>query len=364
MIEILNAYRNPIFGILALLFMVAFVFFLDSLKRTRAHRRKQDLIDNLGKQFDSIGLQHNIDEFIAHAKNATQTLILIAQTYAKAGDYEQAIAIYKTLSEKPLEMHEKLEILELLGDSYYRAGFLERSKNIFLEILRYYPHNIRILEYYMRTCENLKHYDEAIEALNSLEEIVSANADSKSSMKKIWHTKNYLKVMQLCGSHHISLADQQEKLLMFYEKDPTLRNIILRHFRLYNVGLFWQKILLLQDIMPYIDILWHFQKHEVPFDFIANRSDLMAIYHAKGFVSGYQKSEDFTLEVLQLLLLYSHIKADISFTYSCNSCNTQTPFYTYRCSACAEIATINPIAIPTQTPPPPHLATRMDLFRV
>ncbi len=223
MIEILNAYRNPIFGILALLFMVAFVFFLDSLKRTRAHKRKQDLIDNLGKQFDSIGLQQNIDEFIAHAKNATQTLILIAQTYAKAGDYEQAIAIYKTLSEKPLEMHEKLEILELLGDSYYRAGFLERSKNIFLEILRYYPHNIRILEYYMRTCENLKHYDEAIEALNSLEEIVSANADSKSSMKKIWHTKNYLKVMQLCSSHHISLADQQEKLLMFYEKDPTLR---------------------------------------------------------------------------------------------------------------------------------------------
>ncbi|TLD83160.1 tetratricopeptide repeat protein [Helicobacter trogontum] len=349
MIEMLNAYRNPIFGILALLFMVVFVFFLDSLKRKRAHKRKQDLIDNLGKQFDSVGLQHNIDDFITHAKKSTQTLILIAQTYVKAGDYEQAIAIYKTLNEKPLEMHEKLEILELLGDSYYRAGFLERSKKIFLEILHYYPHNVRILEYYVQTCENLKHYEEAIEAINSLEEIMYAKTDSKLSMQKIWHTKNYLKVMQLCSSHNISLADQQEKLLIFYEKDPTLRNIILRHFRLYNVGLFWQKILLLQDIMPYIDILWHFQKHEVPFDIISNRSDVMAIYYAKGFIDGYQKSDDFTLEVLQLLRLHSNIKADITFTYGCHSCNVQTPFYTYRCNACSEIGTISVISSPIQT---------------
>lgn len=348
MIEILNSYRNPIFGILALLVIVVFVFFLDSLKRTRAHKRKQDLIDNLGKQFDSIGLQHNIDEFITHAKNATQTLIFIAQTYAKAGDYEQAIAIYKTINEKPLEIHEKLEILELLGDSYYKAGFLERCKNIFLEILRYYPHNTRILEYYMRTCENLKQYDEAIEAINSLEEIMSDNIDYKTFKQKIWHTKNYLKVMQLCSSYNIPLSYQQDRLLMLYEKDSTLRNIILRHFRLYNVGLFWQKILLLQDIMPYIDILWHFQKHEVPFEFISNRSDLTAIYRAKGFIDGYQKSDDFTLEVLQLLRLHSNIKADVTFTYSCNSCNMQTPFYSYRCSACAEIATIKPISIPTQ----------------
>lgn len=347
MIEILNAYRNPIVGILALLFMVVFVFFLDSLKRRNTYKRKQELINNLAKQFDNINLQRNIDEFIAHAKNATQTLMVIAQTYAKSGDYEQAIAIYKTLSEKPLETHEKLEILELLGDSYYKAGFLERSKTIFLEILHYYPHNIRILEYYMHTCENLKHFTEALDALASLEELVYANLDSNYNAQKIWHTKNYLKAMQLCNDYRITLAEQQEQLLMLYEQDSTLNSVILRHFRLYNVSLFWQKILELNDIMPYIDILWHFQKHEVPFDFISTRKDLLAIYYAKGFIEGYEKSANFTLEVLQLLNMHSHIKADISFTYACSACKIQTPFYTYRCSFCAEVATIEPLIFPT-----------------
>lgn len=347
MIEILNAYRNPIVGILALLFMVVFVFFLDSLKRRQTFKRKQELIDNLGKQFDSINIQHNIDEFMAHVKNATQTLMVIAQTHAKAGDYEQAIAIYKTLSEKPLETHEKLEVLELLGDSYYKAGFLERGKTIFLEILHYYPHNMRILEYYMHTCENLKHYKEALVALDSLEELLYANPDSNYNTQKIWHTKNYLKAMQLCNDHRITLAEQQEKLLVLYEQDSTLRSIILRHFRLYNVGLFWQKILALSDVMPYIDILWHFQKHEVPFDFISTNKDLLAIYRAKGFIEGHEKSQNFTIEVLQLLHIYSNIKADITFTYSCHACKMQTPFYVYRCPVCTEVATIEPLIFPT-----------------
>lgn len=347
MIEILNAYRNPIVGILALLFMVVFVFFIDSIKRRNTYRRKQELLDNLGKQFDGINLQHSIDEFIANVKNATQTLMVIAQTYAKSGDYEQAIAIYKTLSEKPLETHEKLEVLELLGDSYYKAGFLERSKLIFLEILHYYPHNIRILEYYMHACENLKHYAEALEALVSIEELLYANLDSNYNSQKIWHTKNYLKAMQLCNDYRIKIADQQEQLLVLYEKDATLRSVILRHFRLYNVGLFWQKILTLSDVMPYIDILWHFQKHEVPFDSISTRKDLLAIYYAKGFIDGHEKTANFTLEVLQLLHLHSNIKADITFLYSCHTCKMQTPFYVYRCPVCSEVATIEPLIFPT-----------------
>ncbi len=348
MLEILNAYRNPIVGIIALLFMVAFVFFLDSLKRQRAYQRKKNLIDNLGKQFNSIDLHYNINEFIAHAKNATQTLLVIAQTYAKAGDYEQAIAIYQTLSEKQLETHEKLEVLELLGDSYYKAGFLERSKTIFLEILHYYPHNIRILEYYMHACENLKQYTNALQALESLEELLYARIDSTLNVQKIWHTKNYLKTMQICNDHYMALAEQQEQLLVLYEQDTTLHRIILGHFKLYNVALFWQKILTSNNTMSYIDILWHFQKHEVPLEFIAKHADLLAIYHAKGFIDGYQKTTNFTLEVLQLLRIYSHIKADISFVYSCHTCKTQTPFYTYRCPACAEIATIEPLLLPTQ----------------
>lgn len=348
MIEILNAYRNPVFGILSLLFIVAFVFFIDFLKRKYNDKRKQEFINKLEEKFDNLNAQHNIDKFIKHATNATQIIITIAQTYAKVGDYEQTIAICKILIEKSTKQYEKLEILELLGGTYNKAGLFEQAKNIFLEILHYYPHNIRILECYIVTCENLKHYTEALTALGCLEEIVYYNQTHNYNMQKIEHTKNYLKVIQLCSDYKVALKEQEKQLLAIYEKDSTLHKMILRHFSMYNIDLFWQKILEQNNIMPYVDILWNLKKHEVPFELIYTHKDLLAIYYAKGFINGYEKSDNFTLEVLQLLNMHSHIKADITFTYRCNACNMQTPFYVYRCPVCTEVATIEQIITPSQ----------------
>ncbi len=341
MLDFIGDYRNPIVGICVLLFIIAFVAVFDSIKNKQRNRKRQELLSNLSKSFNSIDLNQGVQDFIKYSNNSTQTLILIAQTYAKAGDHEQAISIYKTLNECVKNADEKANILEFLGESYYKAGFIERSKVIFSEILHNYPHNIRVLEYYIRTCENLKQYDEALSALECLEELYNNFSVNNKNAQKIINMKNYFNVMQICNDHSISLIQQQEQLLSIYNRDASMHNVILRHFRLYNIGLFWQKILESNNVMQYLDMLWHFKKHEIPFDFISTHEDILEIYRAKGYINEYKNSSNFTLEVLQLLENYSSgIKGDIEFIYYCDLCGGNSPFYTYRCSICAELGTI------------------------
>ena len=145
------------------------------------------------------------------------------------------------------------------------------------------------------------------------------------------------------------LLEQQEKLLEIYEKDSSLQGLILRHFKLCNTGLFWKKILEIKDIYPYIDILWYFQKHEIPFDYIDYHSQILDVYRARGFVADYRPIQHFALEALQLLHLHSDMQGDLEFTYHCYACKGQSPFYSYRCASCAEIGVIELVVKPVQS---------------
>lgn len=339
-LNIVDIYRNPIFGILALIVMILLIAFIDLMKKNHAKKRKKEALNNISKNFENINLNENIKNFIDYTDNPVPPLVLIADTYSKVGNNEQAIAIYRTLNDYIKNPKEKIQILESLGECYYKAGFLERSKEIFTEILRNYPHNVTILYNYMYNCENLKQYSEALEALKCIEELYEDNHIYEKNKNTIFHNKNYLKTMIIINNHKLKLVQQQEKLLEMYDLDSTLHGLILRHFRIYNVGLFWQKILEKKNIKPYIDVLWQFQKHEIPFEFIAKDSNLLNIYRAKGYIKEYVEIDDFALESLQLLNLYSHIKGELEFVYKCNACGGNSPFYTYRCHICNEINTI------------------------
>lgn len=337
----IETYRNPIFGILVLLLIILLIVFTDSFRTKQAKKKKKELLNNLGKNFENITLDRSIKEFVQHVKHAMPTLMTIAQTYSKAGNYEQAIAIYKILNEYQTDIATKTQILESLGESYYKAGFLERSKMIFTEILRNDAHNIQVLHFYLLTCENLKQYDEAIKALDCMEEIYLAHTTHSYNATKFHHIRNYLKVMQLSSDYRISLETQQEKLLEIYNEDESLRGLILRHFYIYSSNLFWECLLHIEDVLPYTDILWYIKEHEIPFNFLQYHVSILNVYRAKGYVKDYVAIDHFALEVLQVLRLYSHIRGDLEFTYSCTSCGGKSPFYSYRCLICEEVNTIN-----------------------
>lgn len=341
-------YRNPIFGILVLILIILFITCLDSIKKSHARKKRKEALNNISKNFENINLSQSLKSFIEYAENPLPTLSIIADTYTKSGDNEQAIAIWRALNEYARNPKEKIETLQALGECYYNAGFLERSKEIFLEILRNYPHNLKILQNYMHTCENLKQYNEALDALKCIESIYKQNDNLGYNVNIIFHTKNYLKTMNIITNHKMKLLEQQDKLLEIYKLDSTLHGIILRHFKIYNTGLFWQHILQKRNVSQYIDILWQFQKHEIPFEYIEPNHAISDVYRAKGYISKYAQIDNFALESLQLLNLYSHIKGTLDFFYQCKICNASTPFYVYRCPHCSNIDSIILIFKPSE----------------
>ncbi|STQ86490.1 hypothetical protein LS73_009080 [Helicobacter muridarum] len=338
MSNIIELYRNPVFGVMILFAIVLVIVIMDSVRGAYAKKKKKEYLEQLSKNFDSFSLQQNISDFMQHVKNPATTVMRIAEIYFQVGNYQQTIAMCQMLNENTSKSQEKIEVLQMLAKSYYKAGFLQRAKSVLIDILRIYPYNIDALNLLIKTCESLGEYKESLSALDCLEELQDRESLSDAAMKnKIIQTRDYIKAMQIISNTKLSLISQQEQLLDIYHKDSKLSILILRHFKLYNIALFWKQILHYNDIYSCIDLLWHFDLEEIPFDLIPMDSDIRDIYRAKGYIKDYRNIKDITLESLQLLHLHSNTTGDLDFSYYCNSCGVNTPFYSYRCASCDEI---------------------------
>ena len=68
----------------------------------------------------------------------------------------------------------------LLGKTYFKAGFLERAKKLFLIILKESPRSPDVLKYLLLIYEQLKLYSKALEVIEPLEELkVEVTAQKK-----------------------------------------------------------------------------------------------------------------------------------------------------------------------------------------
>ena len=81
------------------------------------------------------------DEYSKQHDQTTNTLRKLEN------DYNKAISVYLTLLEHVNDRVKKEELLELLGTTYFKGGFLQRSKDIFLRILKFSPRNKNALKY-------------------------------------------------------------------------------------------------------------------------------------------------------------------------------------------------------------------------
>ncbi|PAF43347.1 tetratricopeptide repeat protein [Helicobacter sp. 11S03491-1] len=332
--DIAFIYRDPLFGIAILIAIIAIVALADySRNRYRSKKRSQSL-KNLAKSYEYAGLNDGVMEFLSLAHNPVPTLMFLAQTYAKSGDNEQAIKIYLSMLEKTFESKDKIPILEALGITYFNAGFLQRAKNIFLEVLRSYPRNSGVLSYLMRTYESMGEYKKALEVLDCLDEL---EFGSNNQTKEISDNKNYLYLMMIINENFLSLEQKQTQIVALMHKAPSLNKMALAYLKTYHLPIFWQQILQLSDIDNLIDLFWGFLPDEIPFEMIENRQNILDIYRAKGYICDDKECALFELELLRVLHQNSHLKGSIDFEYRCHSCKNIFPFDSYRCPSCSEL---------------------------
>mgnify|MGYP003522446277 FL=1 len=157
-------YRDPLFGIIlivALIFVISFFTYYYSIYKERNARkdyRKLSLRFELGKLKE--------EDYVHLYKTYNlpfDSILLLASSFLHKGDYNKAISVYLTLLEHVNDRVKKEELLELLGTTYFKGGFLQRSKEIFLRILKFSSRNKNALLYLLLINEKLKDFKKARE---------------------------------------------------------------------------------------------------------------------------------------------------------------------------------------------------------
>ncbi len=317
-------YRDPLFGIIVFFLLVFIISFVSYWWSVYKERDEEKSIRKFIKKFQ---IQNGDDEYkiIFEDKNLTlDTIILLAKSYEKIGEYEKSIGIYLyalTIYKKRIQ---KQNILFLLGKVYLRVGFLERAREIFIKALKISPRHKDSLKYLTITYELLKEYSKAEEALDALEEL---GVDVK--MDKI-----YIKAMRI--SREDIPNDKKEKELSKLTHLRSTQRIYVEFVMKNSMRLDFKKIEEF-DMKNLFDILWRLDDLTYAKEVAENKPFLKDIMSAKGVIEQEKECEIFELEVIKNLNKTGYKKADLSFEYFCNHCKNSYPFYFSRCPSCHTI---------------------------
>ncbi|WP_295022760.1 hypothetical protein, partial [Sulfurimonas sp.] len=216
------------------------------------------------------------------------------------------------------------DTLFLLGKTYLKAGFLVRSKTIFLEILQNNPRTPQALNYLLLVYEHMRDYSAAIEILEPLEELQIETKIQRA----------YLDAKIILSSTEFSVEQKVEKLLEIYKKDNQLTYMIFEYIFRVNPKAAWVNLDVSKSGLL-LDILWGCDKKDLNLDIIMSSGYLRELYSAKWYIESEKSSSIFEFDVL--INLNKSVNATLSFEYLCDCCKQVSPFAFHRCSSCHAI---------------------------
>ena len=291
-------YRDPLVGLIvffALIFIIAFFSYWWALYQSKRQFRK---IDRFFRRFES-----RSDTSEEH-----KALLQLVEAYERSGDYEEAIALLRKLR-TDYDIEENLRILQRIGDLYLRAGFLERSKGIYEQILQITPRNIPVLENLLVVEELLGDFEGCFDVLESLEEL-----------KDVKKERGYIE------ARYRARKGDVEGLIGLYERGMSKRSALERLFSL-DTRKAWE-VVREEDLPLIVDVLWYLPKEKIAL----HSPYLKELYSAKGYVNEAKSSAVFEFD-----LLLHYPKADLEFEYLCTSCKKRFPLYFGRCPNCRDV---------------------------
>lgn len=322
-------FRDPLFGVIVF-FVLIFIIAIFSYWWGRYKLKEEDkTLNRFAAQFHKLSSEKELKSLIADGGLSEKSWLLLAHTYQKEGDYEKAIEIYQALIELPKESDSRRDIMLQLGQAYFKAGFLERSKEIFLEILKTHPRTPQALEQLLLVYEYLQEYTLALEVLEPLEELgMDAGKD-----------KLYLKAIALMRNTKMSHEERMAILVDQYEAHHKLSYLIFEYLFRHDPALAWAHLDQSQ-CARISDLLWQLSEDNLDLDIISSNGFLRELFTAKGVVDLAQNSHIFELDVLIKLRHANEKGATLQFEYLCQECKQIFPFAFHRCPSCHSIDTI------------------------
>jgi len=319
-------FRDPLFSIILLFFIIFTISFFSYWWGKYKAKDEHKYLDRFLEQFNSLPSHKELQELIQKGELSSRSWLLLADAYTKNGDFEKAIEVYTELLKLDFKLENTKEVMFLLGKTYFKAGFLGRSRDVFLEILRKNPRTPQALHYLLLIYEYMREYNAALEVLEPLEEL---NEDvSKESL--------YLKLLAHLNANDIDEEIKKNEIVFLYREYKDLERMVFEYLFKVDSKLAWKE-LNLQKAPLIADILYKLDKEECDFEKINSNSFLRELFSAKGYINSAKESLIFELDIL--LKLPEKKGVTIGFEYICDNCKVVYPFSFNRCSSCHSIDT-------------------------
>jgi len=321
-------YRDPLYGsilLVAIIFILSFTSYWWGIFKSK---EEESNVNKFMKKFNQYSGFNEYKEIIQRKDLPTESAVLMALTFEKSGEYEKTIEIYSAVLKSVNEPQKRKDILTLLGKTYYKAGFLQKSREVLLASLKIFPRNEEALTYLIVIYENLREYNKAIDVLNTLEEFGN----------EIKEKKLYFET--LCIIHNKTFKDEKKvKKLISLGVDKKIVQRKLFEFLKLNKLQLDSNILKDFDFRNLIDLVWDMRIDKFEEELIEKNSLLKEIFSAKGELYDTTSSDIFELNILIKLHLLKDTSANMGFRYTCRECKSVFPLYFYRCPKCQNIST-------------------------
>jgi tetratricopeptide (TPR) repeat protein len=319
-------YNDPIISILLLLGIIFIVSILSYGYSIWKQEQKQKELVGFLKSFESSEDTIFDIQNIEFEPSMKKPLFLLAHAFLKSGDYSKAINLYLFL----IKHTKDSSILGHLAEAYYKAGFLQRSIDIYKEILFNTPRDVEILYKLELTYEQLRDFSSAKEVLGILNEL-GEDVSKLESYLALQHIKIDNK----------SKEDKFNELKNFLDNPKESRWVVLRElFKLnpYNAWSYYDD----KEFKKLIDILWKLDIAHLNLDIISRHKSLKKLYYAKGLLQ--ESSNEATLFAIDLISSAKscgYLDSDLRFKYICSSCKSSMPLPFLRCHKCHKVYSMN-----------------------
>jgi len=322
----LPSYKDPLFSILIIITLMLVTALITYAWGIYVQNRKKESLLAFLEKFDGMGsiLDNHVIDF---QNNMIKPLQILAKAFENSGEYHKAIDIYRYLIKNSDALLSKKELLQKLGELYLRAGFIERSKAIFLEILKEYPRSRGTLHSLAIVYELLHQYDNAKEVLEPLEILgedttsLRAYLEFEILLTQTTHTPKQ-KIAQLQSIHALY---------------PTLYRNIMDYAFKHDHKTAWQMVEGAK-IVEIVDILWMLPKSKLDLDIIYSNGCLQTIYYLKGYIDEVSYTCNiFVVDILASAKRSGNSSGDLFFEYRCKKCQHSFPISFNRCPNCMSI---------------------------
>jgi lipopolysaccharide biosynthesis regulator YciM len=330
--QILPAYNDPLFSIILIIILgliIALATYGWSVYRQQ--KEQGNLLKFLDK-FDSAECALDTND-MPYEPHMIKPLTLLAKAFENAGEYHKAISIYLYLIKNISDDLGKVELMERLGNTYLHAGFLERARSIYTDVLRKKPRNIKVLYELGVVYEMMHEYKKAQEVIEPLELL----------KEDTFALKKFLDFSQIITNKSTSTEHKIERLKHILEEEPKLYREVVSALLKLDTHEAW-KIIDPLRIKEVLDVLWFLPNSQLDLDIITANKQLSTLYYAKGYLqeppAPVNQSGIFALDMLATVKQSGFEEADLHFSYLCKKCKQSFPVSFKRCPNCMAIHSV------------------------